>query len=63
VRIAVALARDLPRLATLRTGLRARMEASPLMDAPRFAANIESAYRQMWSAHCEGTASREASAQ
>jgi len=48
VQIATDLARDLPRLAELRRNLRARMEASPLMDGPRFARNIEAAYRQMW---------------
>ena len=69
VRSAVELSRDLPRLAAMRAGLRARMEASPLMDAPRFAANIESAYRRMWRAHCDdrddcdGLASRAASLQ
>jgi len=52
VRIAVALARDLPRLAELRSTLRHRMERSPLMDAPRFARNIEAAYRQMWRVWC-----------
>src|SRR5579863_9684706 len=36
VRIAVELARDLPRLIALRSTLRQRMEQSPLMDASRF---------------------------
>lgn len=48
--IAESLARDLPRLAELRSSLRARMEASLLMDAPRFARNIEAAYRSIWRA-------------
>jgi predicted O-linked N-acetylglucosamine transferase (SPINDLY family) len=48
VQIATDLARDLPRLADLRATLRARMEASVLMDAPHFARQIETAYRQMW---------------
>jgi len=53
VEIAVALAKDLPRLSELRRTLRARMEKSPLMDARKFAQNIEAAYRQMWRAWCE----------
>jgi len=53
VQIAAELAGDLPRLAELRRTLRARMEVSPLMDAPRFARNIEAAYRQMWRNWCE----------
>jgi predicted O-linked N-acetylglucosamine transferase (SPINDLY family) len=52
VDIAVKLARDFPRLKTLRSIVRQRMEQSPLMDAPRFARNIESAYRQMWRTWC-----------
>ncbi len=52
VRIAVALAGDLPRLAHLRRALRPRLEHSPLMDAPRFARDVEAAYRQMWRTWC-----------
>lgn len=52
VEIAVRLAGDLPRLSELRAGLREKMKRSPLMDAPRFARNIEAAYREMWRAWC-----------
>ena len=52
VHISVALAHDLSRLADLRSTLRPRMQHSPLMDAPRFARNIETAYRQMWQKYC-----------
>ena len=52
VEIATALANDLPRLNELRGTLRTRMEQSPLMDAPRFARDIEAAYRQMWHKWC-----------
>ena len=55
VRVAVALARDLPRLAHLRATMRARLERSPLMDAPRFARDIEAAYREMWRQWCAKT--------
>jgi protein O-GlcNAc transferase len=54
VAIATDWAGDLPRLAQLRRTLRARMSASPLADASRFARNIESAYRQMWRTWCGG---------
>ena len=56
VQIATDLAGDLPRLAEMRRTLRARMQASPLMDAPRFARNVEAAYRQMWRNWCEAAA-------
>jgi len=53
VRIAAELAGDLPRLSALRSGLRRRMEQSPLMDAPGFARDIEASFRQMWRTWCE----------
>jgi predicted O-linked N-acetylglucosamine transferase (SPINDLY family) len=52
VRIAAGLAEDRSRLANLRAGLRDRMLGSPLMDAPRFARNVESAFRVMWQNWC-----------
>jgi predicted O-linked N-acetylglucosamine transferase (SPINDLY family) len=45
--IAASLASDLPRLRELRSTLRERMRNSPIMDAPRFARNVEDAYRRM----------------
>lgn len=54
VKIAVELARDLPRLEELRATLRSRMQASVLMDGQRFARGIENAYRTMWRSWCEG---------
>jgi protein O-GlcNAc transferase len=52
VGIAVELAGDLRRLGGLRASLRDRLRASPLMDAPRFARNVESAYREIWRRWC-----------
>lgn len=45
---AVAWASDLPRLAGLRNVLRDRLESSALMNAKRFAQNIEAAYLDAW---------------
>ncbi|MSU65632.1 MAG: tetratricopeptide repeat protein [Opitutus sp.] len=53
LQIAADLAGNLPRLRGLRSSLRGQMERSPLMDAPRFARNVEAAYRRMWRAWCE----------
>jgi protein O-GlcNAc transferase len=47
-RIAISLAGDLNRLATMRANLRDRMEKSPLMDSGRFVHNIEAVYRDLW---------------
>jgi predicted O-linked N-acetylglucosamine transferase (SPINDLY family) len=52
VRIAVELGRDSARLASLHAGLRPEMEASPLRDERRFVANLEAAYRTMWTDYC-----------
>jgi predicted O-linked N-acetylglucosamine transferase (SPINDLY family) len=49
---AAAHAQDLGRLASLRSGLRQRVLRSPIFDAPRFAANLETALRDMWRRHC-----------
>ena len=55
VSIAVGLANDLQRLAELRRTLRSRMRQSPLMDAVRFARDIETAYRHAWRNWCGST--------
>jgi predicted O-linked N-acetylglucosamine transferase (SPINDLY family) len=52
VRIAVELARDLPRLAAMRQGLRERVESSPLCDGASFTRDLEEAYRGMWKTWC-----------
>ena len=48
LRIANDLAADRPKLAALRSTLRERMRASPLMDAAAFTRGLEAAYRRMW---------------
>lgn len=57
VQIATELARDTSRLSSLRSELRQKMESSPLMDGAGFARDIEAAYRTMWHAWCEASAS------
>jgi predicted O-linked N-acetylglucosamine transferase (SPINDLY family) len=52
VHIATQLAGDIPRLRHLRHTLRARMQASPLMDQKRFARAIENLYRTAWRNWC-----------
>jgi predicted O-linked N-acetylglucosamine transferase (SPINDLY family) len=48
VSAAARLAEDLDALGALRQSLRERMERSPLMDAERFARNLEAKYREAW---------------
>lgn len=56
--IAVRLAADLPRLAELRAGMRARMRDSALLDAAGFTASLEALYRQAWREWCAGAVRR-----
>ena len=55
MQVAVELARIQRELRELRTALRDGMQKSPLMDAPRFARNVEAAYRAMWQRWCDKT--------
>jgi protein O-GlcNAc transferase len=50
VDIAVGLARDGARRKALRGSMRDRMATSAIMDAARFARNLEGAYREIWRA-------------
>jgi predicted O-linked N-acetylglucosamine transferase (SPINDLY family) len=48
VNTAVALANDMPRLASLRATMRERLKNSPLMNVTRFTKNLEEAYEVIW---------------
>ena len=52
VHLAASLARDPVRLAAYHQTLRARVEASPLVDGVRFARDFEACVREMWRAWC-----------
>ena len=52
VAIAAALAADRDRLAGLREGMRARLQASPLCDTAAFTRALEGAFRTMWRDWC-----------
>ena len=56
--LALALARDRPRLDALRAKLARNRLTEPLFDTPRFCRHIESAYRRMWESHLNGEAPR-----
>jgi predicted O-linked N-acetylglucosamine transferase (SPINDLY family) len=45
---AVTFAQDITTLASLRNGMRARMQASPVMDERAFAHDVENAFETMW---------------
>lgn len=53
--LAVTLASEPRRLASIRAGLRERMRQSPLTNGPRYAANLEAAYRRAWQEWCART--------
>lgn len=53
--MAVQRAAGLPALAVLRAGLRTRVKASPLCDAPRFGRSLGVALRHVWRDWCERT--------
>jgi protein O-GlcNAc transferase len=46
---AIAFAQDIPALAGLRSGMRARMQAAPVMDEKGFAQDVDVAFEAMWS--------------
>ena len=52
VRICCELGVNADRLTELRMGMRTRLQNSPLLDAKKFAENIETAYRNMWIKYC-----------
>ena len=55
VQMAADLAKDLDALSALRSSLRQRLQASPLLDGPGFAREVEAAYRVMWRHWCGQT--------
>jgi predicted O-linked N-acetylglucosamine transferase (SPINDLY family) len=49
---AAGLLGDAKTLGALRSGLRSRLEASPVMDMPRFVVDLEAALRETWNTWC-----------
>lgn len=58
VAAAVAWSQKREELALLRQGLRERVAASPLCDAPRFAQNLSQELMRLWAGWCEGRRER-----
>jgi len=52
IEIAVRLASAAPRLGELRSGMRARLRRSPLLDAAGFTRDLEDRYRMVWTQWC-----------
>ena len=52
INIAKKLCSDLDTLASIRSGLREKMQKSPLMDAKQFAKEMERVFRQAWISYC-----------
>jgi predicted O-linked N-acetylglucosamine transferase (SPINDLY family) len=52
IKVAVRLAENLPQMAAFRSGLRARVAASPLVDEAKFTRNLEKIYRDVWTEWC-----------
>jgi predicted O-linked N-acetylglucosamine transferase (SPINDLY family) len=57
VEIAAGLANDLPRLASIRAGLRERVADSPLCDGKQFAVDLTTIVRRVWEDWCRNRAS------
>jgi predicted O-linked N-acetylglucosamine transferase (SPINDLY family) len=53
VETAVRVSQDKQALATLRAGLRAKMQASPLLDAAGFTRKLETGFRDIWVEWCK----------
>jgi len=51
--LAAQMAQNSSRLKELRINLRELINSSPLIDAPRFARNLEQIYRCVWQNYCK----------
>jgi len=54
IQIAIRLATESEKLSAIRENLRKDIAASPLMDSPRFAREVEKHFRAIWREWCEG---------